>query len=336
MSDAALAISGVSVDYGATRALADVHLTVAPGEIVAVIGPSGCGKSSLLRAVAGLVAARGRMSARGRALDPLPPHRRGVGVVFQDHALFPHLDVAGNVGFGLVEAGVPTVERVRRVQGWLARIGLADRGGDDVERLSGGERQRVALARTLAPEPPLVLLDEPFASLDAALRVRLSLDVASWLRELQAGALFVTHDLDEAIAVADRVLVLRGGRMVQLDDPERLLAAPIDPWTARFVGHANVWQGAAARRLPGAPAAALLRSGAVRWGAVGAIPASVQARTLLREGVRLTLHVPSWGVEVVWTALPRDYPGGSAPSVGDVGALDVPDEAWWTFDGQGG
>ncbi|MFU8887194.1 MAG: ABC transporter ATP-binding protein [Trueperaceae bacterium] len=336
----ALELERLGVRYGATVALADVDLRVEAGEIVALVGPSGCGKSSLLRAVAGLVPAAGDVRAAGRALHGQPAHRRGVGVVFQDHALFPHLDVAGNVAFGLVEARASAAVRRARTDAWLTRVGLADRAGDDVDRLSGGERQRVALARTLAPQPPLVLLDEPFASLDPGLRTRLSLEVAGWLRELGSAALFVTHDLDEALAIADRIAVLREGRLVQIAAPHELMARPTDPWTARFVGHENVWEGAEAARLPGAPAAALLLAERARWRAAGGAQADGTAATCVaaspvRDGWRLELEVPAWGARVAWLARPRELPDGSAPRPGTAGTLEAPDEAWQHW-GDGG
>ncbi len=337
----ALELRDVGVRYGAVRALAEIDLTLARGEVVALVGPSGCGKTSLLRAVAGLAPTTGNVFANGTDLRALPTHRRGVGVVFQDHALFPHLDVAGNVAFGLVEARMPADERRARVRAWLDRIGLASRMDDRVDALSGGERQRIALARALAPEPALVLLDEPFASLDPGLRGRLSREVAELLRADGTAALFVTHDLDEALEVGDRVGVLRAGRLVQIAPPATLIDAPVDPWTARFVGHANVWTGAATVRLPGAPSAALLHEGRVRWSPepVGAsTPARVAAVARRREGWRLALEVPAWGVAVAWSAPPREFAGGRPPAVGQAGHLTAPDDAWtfWSDGEEGG
>ena len=336
----ALELRDVGVRYGAVRALHGVDLTLARGEVVALVGPSGCGKTSLLRAVAGLAPTSGTVRAAGVDLKALPTHRRGVGLVFQDHALFPHLDVEGNVAFGLVEAGVPAHERRAQVRAWLDRVGLAPRVGARIDALSGGERQRIALARALAPEPALVLLDEPFASLDPGLRGRLSREVAELLRAEGTAALFVTHDLDEALEVGDRVAVLRAGRLVQVAAPAALIDAPADPWTARFVGHANVWTGAATARLPGAPAAALLHEGRVRWSAepvAAATPARVTAVARRREGWRLSLDVPAWGVAVEWSGAPREFVGGRPPAIGHTGHLSVPDDAWtvWSEVGEG-
>jgi len=329
-----LAIRGLSVRYGTVCALAGLDLDLAAGELLALVGPSGCGKSSLLRAIAGLVPATGEVVASDRRLDALPTHRRGVGVVFQDHALFPHLTLAENVAFGLVEAGLAPALRDARVGAWLARIGLADRADDSVDRLSGGERQRVALVRTLAPEPPLVLLDEPFASLDPTLRSRLSREVSGWLRELGSTALFVTHDLDEALALADRVAVMRAGRLVQIAPPEALMRDPIDPWTARFLGHPNVWEGDAAAALPGNPSAALLLGERCRFtpGAGPGVRAICQGSEPLRDGWRLQLTLPDWGVGVVWSARARELAESSPPPTGSEGFLSIPEDAWrrWT------
>jgi thiamine transport system ATP-binding protein len=337
----ALDLRDVGVRYGAVQALAGIDLTLARGEVVALVGPSGCGKTSLLRAVAGLAPTSGGVRADGVDLRSRPTHRRGVGVVFQDHALFPHLDVEGNVAFGLVEARVPAAERRVRVRTWLERIGLASRMNERVDALSGGERQRIALARALAPEPALVLLDEPFASLDPGLRARLSREVAELLRADGTAALFVTHDLDEALEVGDRVAVLRAGRLVQVAAPAALIDAPADPWTARFVGHANVWTGPEAARLPGAPAAALLHEGRVRWTQEpvgGSTPARVRAVARRREGWRLTLDVPAWGAAVAWSAMPREFHGGRPPASGQDGHLAAPPDAWtvWRDVGEDG
>jgi iron(III) transport system ATP-binding protein len=237
----ALAIAGVSKSYGAARAISDIDIEVGDGEIVALVGPSGCGKSTLLRIVAGLVAAdAGTVRIGDVVVDDgrrlVDPELRGVGLVFQEHALFPHLTVADNLTFGL--RGLPRSERPRRADHWLDVIGLAGHGARYPHELSGGERQRVALARALAPQPRLMLLDEPFASLDPNLRADLREEIVGLLRATRTPAVFVTHDQVEALAVGDRVAVMRAGRVEQFDDPETVFHRPTSRFVASFIGEA--------------------------------------------------------------------------------------------------
>lgn len=210
--------------------LRGVDLDVAAGEIVCILGPSGGGKSTLLRAVAGLVPAEGVVEVAGVSMAGVPPHRRGVGMMFQHDLLFPHLDVAGNVGFGLRPADP------RRVDEMLALVGLTGFGPRATDTLSGGQAQRVALARALAPQPRVLLLDEPFGALDAVLKAELVLEVQLLLRELGMTVLAVTHDRQEAFTLADRVAVLRDGRLVQVGTPDHLWNDPSDTYVARLVG----------------------------------------------------------------------------------------------------
>ena len=210
--------------------LRGVDLDVAAGEIVCILGPSGGGKSTLLRAVAGLVPAEGVVEVAGVSMAGVPPHRRGVGMMFQHDLLFPHLDVAGNVGFGLRPADP------RRVDEMLALVGLTGFGPRATDTLSGGQAQRVALARALAPQPRVLLLDEPFGALDAVLKAELVLEVQLLLRELGMTVLAVTHDRQEAFTLADRVAVLRDGRLVQVGTPDELWNDPLDTYVARLVG----------------------------------------------------------------------------------------------------
>ena len=205
----ALSVRGVAVTYGTAPLLTDVDLDVEPREVVALLGPSGSGKSSLLRVVAGLLAPdAGSVTWDGVDLAGTPTHRRGFGLVFQDALLFPHLDVAGNVAYGLAASGVPRAQRGARVAELLEMVELPDHGPRSVATLSGGEAQRVALARALAPRPRLLLLDEPFGALDRDLRDRLATDVRALLHRLGTPAIHVTHDLAEAELVADRVVRL--------------------------------------------------------------------------------------------------------------------------------
>ena len=205
----ALAVADVAVSYAQSALLVDVNLVVGPTEVVALLGPSGSGKSSLLRVVAGLLAPdAGSVSWDGLDLAATPTHRRGFGLVFQDALLFPHLDVAGNVAYGLAASGVPRSERAARVAELLELVELPDHGSRSVATLSGGEAQRVALARALAPRPRLLLLDEPFGALDRDLRDRLAADVRSLLHRLGTPGIHVTHDVAEAELVADRIVRL--------------------------------------------------------------------------------------------------------------------------------
>ncbi|WP_127573588.1 ABC transporter ATP-binding protein [Georgenia faecalis] len=232
-----LELTGVEVRYGAATAVAGVSLTVPAGEVLALLGPSGCGKSSLLRAVAGLEPlAGGRVLWDGEDVGAQPVHRRGFGLMFQDGQLFPHRDVAGNVGYGLAMAGVPRGERAARVAALLDLVGLAGYGDRNVASLSGGEQQRVALARALAPRPRVLLLDEPLSSLDRSLREHLAGELRDILAAAGTTALYVTHDHDEAFTVATRVAVMDAGRVLQVDAPPRLWSRPVSERVARFLG----------------------------------------------------------------------------------------------------
>ncbi|QEL55888.1 ABC transporter ATP-binding protein [Chromobacterium paludis] len=236
-----LTLRNLNKRFGARVVADDVSLSVAAGETMALLGPSGCGKSTLLKMIAGLERPDGgELRFDGADLAKLPPERRGFALMFQDFALFPHLDVLGNAMFGLIEQGLPKRDAEAQARAMLARVGLAEHAGRKVWTLSGGEQQRVALARALATQPRLLLLDEPFSSLDADLRRQLQRDFRGLLREAGAPVILVTHDREEAFALADRVAVLKDGRLLQCDAPQRLLAAPADAWLARFIGYENV------------------------------------------------------------------------------------------------
>jgi thiamine transport system ATP-binding protein len=245
-----LEIDDVVVRYGDATAVDGVTLDVSPGQIVAVIGPSGCGKSSLLRAVAGLEPLhRGAVRWAGDDLAPRAVHQREFGLMFQDHVLFPHRDVGENVAFGLRMHRADARQQRARVTEMLALVGLAGFERRRVDELSGGEAQRVALARALAPRPRLLMLDEPLGSLDRSLRERLAVDIRTTVRELGVAALHITHDQDEAFTVADRVAVMRSGRIVRADAPEALWRDPRTEFVARFLGHRDVLPADVAARL---------------------------------------------------------------------------------------
>ena len=306
-----LEVAGLVVRYGAATAVAGVDLTVAPGEVVALLGPSGCGKSTLLRAVAGLeVPTTGTVRWDGADLTRLPPDRRGFGLMFQDHALFPHRTVGQNVAFGLRMAGRSRGEQTAGVAAALARVGLAGFADRTVDTLSGGEAQRVALARALAPEPRLLMLDEPLGSLDRVLRDDLAAELRAVLGELGLAAVHVTHDQEEAYAVADRIVVMRAGTVVRDGPAAAVWGDPGSAFVARFLGHANVLAPALAAVLgldattPVVVAEAALRLGAGdrRARVVDVRFRGATSRVVLEVGdVTLSLHTsapPPVGAEV--------------------------------------
>ena len=237
MSGAGLTLDGLHRSYGGTPVVQDLSLEAPAGAFVALLGPSGCGKSTTLRMVAGLERPdRGRVLVGGRDITALPPYRRQVGMVFQSYALFPHMTVEANVGFGLKMAGVGRAERARRAAAALQMVGLVGHAAKTPRQLSGGQQQRVALARALAIEPSLLLLDEPLSALDAKLREELRIEMRLLQRRVGATALFVTHDQAEALAMADLVAVMERGRIVQLDTPEAVFERPATAYVAGFVG----------------------------------------------------------------------------------------------------
>ena len=236
-----LQVTGLSVAFDGVEVLAGIDLEVDEGEIVVLLGPSGCGKSTLLRTIAGLeTPTAGRVAWAGLDLTATPPHGRDFGLVFQDHALFPHLDVAGNVSFGPEVAGMPPDQLAHRVERTLELVGLAGFGQRSVDTLSGGEAQRVALARSLAPGPRLLMLDEPLGALDRSLRDRLIGELGTLLRRLGQAAVHVTHDHDEAFALADRIAVLGDGRIQRIGTPAEVWADPGTAYVARCLGHDNI------------------------------------------------------------------------------------------------
>jgi thiamine transport system ATP-binding protein len=278
----ALELRGVRIDYDGQAVVRDVSLVVPAGEVLAVLGPSGSGKSTLLRGVAGLEPlTEGSVLLDDRDLAGVPTHRRGCALMFQDGQLFPHLTVAQNVGYPLRVRRTPAARREERVAELLALVGLGAYAGRLPATLSGGERQRVALARALAADPKALLLDEPLSALDASLRARLAEDLRRILGEAGTTTVLVTHEQEEAFAVADTMAVLQDGRVVQHGSVESVWRAPVDAATALFLGYARV--------LPEDLAAPVLRAGGLRPGV---------AVALRRSALRVADSGPLSGVVV--------------------------------------
>ncbi|MFI0722490.1 ABC transporter ATP-binding protein [Streptomyces sp. NPDC021224] len=324
-----LRLDAATVRFGKRTALDAVDLAVAEHEIVCVLGPSGSGKSTLLRAVAGLQElASGRVLLDGADQRGVPPHRRGVGLMFQDHQLFPQRDVGGNVGFGPRMHKASREQREIRVAELLDLVGLPGAQSRGVAELSGGEQQRVALARALAPEPRLLMLDEPLGQLDRSLRERLVVELRQLFGRLGTTVLAVTHDQGEAFALADRVVVMRDGRIAQTGTPLEVWQRPADEFVARFLGFdavtdAVVAGGTAATDwgelpvpsgTPDGPCRLLVRPTGVRLVApetAGALRCTVAARTFRGGHVAVTLR-PERGPELEAECPLRAAPGEGA------------------------
>ncbi|HEY3671065.1 MAG TPA: ABC transporter ATP-binding protein [Acidimicrobiia bacterium] len=315
-----LQIDSLTVTYEGFTAVDAVDLEIADREIVCILGPSGSGKSSLLRAVAGLEPdAGGRVSWDGDDLARVPAHRRGFGLMFQDHALFPHRDVKGNVAFGLRMQRLPRAEIDARTGDALALVGLTGFEGRRIRELSGGEQQRVALARALAAEPRLLMLDEPLGALDRALRERLVAELRALFVRLGLTTLFVTHDHDEAFALADRLVVMHAGRIEQVGTPAAVWQQPANEFVARFLGW-NVTRAFTETPTAVRPEAVRVVEHLEHNGAVGG---EVVARTYRRDHFLLGVRVDALSTEAdpVHVEVPVD--AASIPDVGDRIALAV-------------
>ncbi len=234
-------LNGIDVSYdGKTRVLENLDLSIEKGELVSLLGSSGCGKTTTLRVIAGFIEpSGGSFTLGGRDLTRTPVHKRNFGLVFQSYALFPHLTVAANVGFGLKMRKVPSAEIKARVERMLETTDLSALAHRFPKQLSGGQRQRVALARALVVEPELLLLDEPLSNLDAKLRLSMRVEIRRLQRKLGITTVFVTHDQEECFSISDRVAIMNKGAIVQYDKPETIYSAPADEFVARFVGFTN-------------------------------------------------------------------------------------------------
>ncbi|MDR3376085.1 MAG: ABC transporter ATP-binding protein [Ancalomicrobiaceae bacterium] len=236
-----LTLTGIEHHFGATRALEAISLDVAPGEFVALLGPSGCGKTTLLQIIGGfIVPDAGAVQLDGRHVEAVPANRRGVGMVFQSYALFPHLSVFENVAYGLKARGERRERVAAKVAEMLALVQMQHFADRRPAELSGGQQQRVALARALAVEPAVILLDEPFSALDKNLRLDMQIEIKRLLNGYGVTSIMVTHDQEEALSMADRVVVMNHGRIEQIDTPEALYDRPASLFVNQFIGHANL------------------------------------------------------------------------------------------------
>jgi thiamine transport system ATP-binding protein len=304
-----LEVSQLTIRFDDTPALDDADLTVEDRSIHVLMGPSGSGKSTMLRAIAGLEDPdAGEIAWNGRSVLGVPVHKRGFGMMFQDYALFPHRDVARNVAFGLRMQGSDSAAIRDRVDEVLELVGMPGYGDRSVGTLSGGERQRIALARTLAPRPRLVLLDEPLGALDRSLRERLLVEMRSIFNQVEATVLYVTHDREEAFTIADRVAIIRDGAIVADATPEGLWHRPPDGWTARFIGLENLCTASRLADLGVQPPSAAARTGVIPPEAITLSPTGSQttsvAGSFFRGGVyRIELDLGTGVVLVTWSSI---------------------------------
>ena len=329
-----LDVAGVAKRFRDTPVIQDLELQVRAGEFVALLGPSGCGKTTLLRIIAGLLTAdRGRVTLDGADITRVPAHKRNVGVVFQSYALFPHLTVAENVAFGLKARGTPAAEIAAAVTRSLALVRLAEYGPRPIFALSGGQQQRIAVARALAVRPKLLLLDEPLSALDRKLRETMRMELQHLLRDLGITAVFVTHDQDEALVMADRIAVMNAGRIEQFDTPAAVYAAPATPFVLDFVGMSTRLRGTVAaingdelvvdtaagrvrapgRAAIGATVLVAVRPENVRVGPGGDNALELKVRDLVFLGSKLLLHFEAPDGDQVLAEVPAGNLHGVAP-----------------------
>ena len=328
---AAVSFRGVSRHFGSVRAVDGVDLDIAEGEFFAMLGPSGSGKTTCLRLVAGFERPdAGDIRLFGDSVAGLPPYRRAVNTVFQDYALFPHLNVLDNVGYGLMIAGVPRAERKRRSEEALTMMALPGYGPRKPSELSGGQRQRVALARALVNRPRVLLLDEPLGALDLKLREQMQDELKALQRRVGITFVFVTHDQGEALSMADRVAVFNDGRIQQVGTPSEVYQRPRTRFVADFVGSGNVLAPEVARAFGGRPAWTSLRPEALRVVAPeGAqVAGTVVSARYLGSATRLTVALPQGEVAVlVPGGQPVPEPGSRVGLGWEAGALHAMEAA---------
>ena len=289
----------IALAFGRTQVLRDIDLVIEPGEFFALLGPSGSGKSTLLRVIAGFAFPQsGRVLVDGQDISRVPPWERNIGMVFQNYALWPHMTVWQNVAFGLEERKLPRAEIERRTADALDLVGLRDLAARRPSQISGGQQQRIALARTIAIEPKVLLLDEPLSNLDAKLRVHMRTELLALQRKLGITTIFVTHDQEEALSIADRVAVLDQGVIQQVGTPMELYDSPANRFIASFVGTINMLQGT----LEQADGAMIFRSdilGAIRFAAAAAAPGPAEI-ALRPHAIHLAARDAAGDARFVW------------------------------------
>ena len=312
---AAIKFDGVSRHFGAVRAVDDLDLAIGPGEFFALLGPSGSGKTTCLRLIAGFEQpTAGRISIFGEESTSTPPYRRPVNTVFQDYALFPHLNVRDNVGYGLMVRGEAKTARHTAAEEALALVALDGFGDRKPSELSGGQRQRVALARALVMHPKVLLLDEPLGALDLKLREQMQAELKALQRRLGIAFVFVTHDQGEALSMADRVAVFNDGRIQQVGTPEDVYDRPETPFVADFVGASNVLPADLVQRLTGQKSDASLRPEAIRLGD-GPLSGVVSGQAFLGSATRVEVACEDLRLKVL---IPK---GAPVPEAGATVAL---------------
>ncbi|WP_035715823.1 ABC transporter ATP-binding protein [Azorhizobium doebereinerae] len=352
-------IDGVTKRFGAFTALHEAWLKIEQGTFMTLLGPSGCGKTTLLNLLAGFLEADGgEIFVDGQLMTETPPYAREIGVVFQNYALFPHMNVARNVGYGLAARGVPKREIAQRVDEMLALVKLADFGHRKPKELSGGQQQRVALARALVIRPKLLLLDEPFSALDKNLRGSMQVEIKEIQRRLGVTTIFVTHDQSEALSMSDRIAVMSAGRIRQVGTPDEIYRRPTDRFVAAFVGDVNVLPARLERRqgdqasvlvggvraqvpaetieglAPGAAVDLFVRPDALAIGeAGGGVPGTIAAHVYQGSHVDMVVDCPAAAggrllVRVPGTEAPGLWPVGRVVGIGPTaGGVAFPPEA---------
>ncbi len=301
-----LSIRGLHKSYGSTPIFSEIDCEIGKGEFITLLGPSGCGKSTLLRCIAGLTGVNGgQIILDGQDLLPLTPQKRGIGMVFQSYALFPNMNVAQNVAFGLRMQKIKGSEAEQRVKQVLELVELNDFAERYPHQLSGGQCQRVALARSLVTRPRLLLLDEPLSALDARIRKHLREQIRSIQQELGLTTLFVTHDQEEALVMSDRIVLMNAGKIVQSGNAESLYSAPVDAFAAGFIGNYNLLDADAASRLLLRPinSRVAIRPEAIQLGEQGAIEGQIHSHRLLGNVIRY--RIEARGVELLVDVLNR-------------------------------